>query len=118
MTVTQDVVVTDHGKEVVYGVIHKRPGVIIIPWDGHKFTIIGHYRYPVDHYSWEFPAGHYEHNSIKDTASTDTDHFLGWSDHLFLPPEYILIFRKQRNRREEEVKYAENKPTQDQSNDW
>lgn len=71
MTVTEDIILTDHDVEVLYGVVHKEPGAIIIPWDGDKFTLVGQYRYAVDRFSWEFPAGHLEHDSIIETAKSE-----------------------------------------------
>lgn len=67
MTVSEDELVTDHGDKVIFGVVHKEPGASIIPWDGQHFILVGQYRYPVDFFSWEFPAGHFEEH--KDMAS-------------------------------------------------
>lgn len=68
MQVREEELITDHGEAVKYGIVHKKDAVIIIPWDGTKFTLIRQYRYPVDFDSWEFPAGHYEHESVLATA--------------------------------------------------
>lgn len=65
MSVTDDVVVTSEGDQVTFGIVHKEPAVMIIPWDGAKFTLVKQYRYPVDYTGWEFPAGHYEHSSVE-----------------------------------------------------
>ena len=77
MTVTEDKVITDHGDELVYGVVHKNPAVMIIPWDGEKFTLIGQYRYPVDTFSWEFPAGHMEHLNLEAAAIAELEEETG-----------------------------------------
>lgn len=77
MTVTEDELETDHGDRVTYGVVHKEPAVIIIPWDGTHFVLVGQYRYPVDFFSWEFPAGHYEHASIEATARAELEEEAG-----------------------------------------
>lgn len=68
MEVTEDEVETDFGKRLTYGVVHKDPWALIIPWDGNNLFLVGQYRYPVDEFSWEFPQGHFEHESIIETA--------------------------------------------------
>lgn len=68
MEVTEDQVETDFGKRLTYGIVHKEPCALIIPWDGHNLFLVGQYRYPVDEYSWEFPQGHFEHKNIVETA--------------------------------------------------
>jgi 8-oxo-dGTP pyrophosphatase MutT (NUDIX family) len=68
MWVTDEELVTDHGDKIKFGVVHKVPGASIVPWDGTHFTLVGQYRYPVDTFSWEFPAGHYEHDSMEEAA--------------------------------------------------
>lgn len=65
---TEDEVETDKGEQLTFGVVHKKPFALIIPWDGKRFTLVGQYRYIVDAFSWEFPQGHYEHDSIEETA--------------------------------------------------
>lgn len=77
MTVTEDELVTDHGDKVIFGIVHKEPAVQIIPWDGERVTIISQYRYPVDHLSWEFPAGHMEHNNIEVCALAELEEEAG-----------------------------------------
>ena len=66
--VTEDEVETDKGKHFTYGVVHKQPFALIIPWNGERLTVVGQYRYIVGSYSWEFPQGHYEHSNIEETA--------------------------------------------------
>jgi len=68
MWVTEDEVETESGQKMTYGVVHKKPFALTIPWDGKKFTLIGEYRYFVDSFVWAFPQGHYEHDSIEETA--------------------------------------------------
>lgn len=77
MTVTEDELVTDHGDTVTFGVVHKNPGASIIPWDGHEFTLVGQYRYSVDFFSWEFPAGHFEHENMESTARAELEEEAG-----------------------------------------
>lgn len=57
ITITEDKVETDSGKVLTWGVVHQKPAAFTIPWDGKYFTIIGLYRYPLNAFSWEFPAG-------------------------------------------------------------
>jgi 8-oxo-dGTP pyrophosphatase MutT (NUDIX family) len=71
MWVTEDEVVTDFWEKLTYGVVHKIPFALIIPWDGKNFTLVGQYRYSIKKYSWEFPQGHFEHSSILETAKTE-----------------------------------------------
>lgn len=66
--VTEDIIRNDEGKELTYGIVRKKPFALIIPWDGEKLTLVGQYRYPVEYFSWELPQGHYEHDSIEETA--------------------------------------------------
>ena len=68
MWVTEDQVVTQAGVPLTFGVVHKHPFALIIPWDGQRLTLVGQYRYMVDAYSWEFPMGHFEHANIEETA--------------------------------------------------
>ncbi len=71
MNVFEDVVKTESGHELTYGVVEKNPCALIIPWDGKCFTLIGQYRYPIDDFSWEFPQGHGEHSSLRETAQKE-----------------------------------------------
>jgi 8-oxo-dGTP pyrophosphatase MutT (NUDIX family) len=71
MTVTDDEVLTESGDKLTFGVVHKEPAVWIIPWDGTHLTIIGQYRYAVDYFSWELPAGHAEQNSPENAAALE-----------------------------------------------
>lgn len=77
MTVTEDELKTDHGDKITYGIVHKEPAVWIIPYDGGKVLLIGQYRYPVDYFSWEFPAGHAEKNSPAIAAAHELEEETG-----------------------------------------
>ncbi|MFH1207840.1 MAG: NUDIX hydrolase [Patescibacteria group bacterium] len=77
MEITEDQVVTDYGKQLTYGVVHKEPFALIIPWDGRHVYLVGQYRYPVDEYSWEFPQGHGEHSSVLETARIELEEETG-----------------------------------------
>ena len=57
--VTESEVTIPSGKPGIYGVVHfKNRAVGIIPVDEDGFTwLVGQYRYPLDSYEWEIPAG-------------------------------------------------------------
>lgn len=74
---TEDQIANDAGREFTYGVVRKKPFALIIPWDGTYFTLVGQYRYPVDTFSWEFPQGHFEHDSIIETARHELEEETG-----------------------------------------
>ena len=69
--VTEDEVETDSGEKLTYGVVHKKPFALIIPWGSKHFTLVGQYRHAIQKYSWEFPQGHFEHHSIEETAKME-----------------------------------------------
>ncbi len=71
MEVFEEKLKTDFGKKLTFGVVRKKPFALIIPWDGRYLYLVGQYRYPVDSFSWEFPAGHLEFGSMKDTAKKE-----------------------------------------------
>ena len=71
MTVTEDEVETEFGEHLTCGVVHKKPFALIIPWDGKEFTLVGQYRHAIGKFSWEFPQGHFEHESIEVTAKAE-----------------------------------------------
>lgn len=71
MEITEDQIKTPSGKKLTFGVVHKKPFALIIPWDGKYFTLVTQYRYPINSFTWEFPQGHYEHASIKITAQKE-----------------------------------------------
>lgn len=73
----EDIVQTDKGKKLLFGVVHKKPFALIIPWDGKKLTLIGQYRYSVGSFSWEFPQGHFQKNSIIATAKEELEEETG-----------------------------------------
>lgn len=91
MSVTEDELVTDHGDKVVFGVVHKEPAVMIIPWDRTRVTLIGQYRYPIDSWSWEFPAGHMEHVNIEAAAQAELEEETGLhADRLIKIGEFVI----------------------------
>lgn len=71
MRVTEDEVRTPKGKKLVYGVVHKKPFAMVIPWTGEYFLMVRQYRYPIKDYTLEFPAGHFEHKTVKATANAE-----------------------------------------------
>lgn len=75
--VVEDVVLTDIGRELTFGVVHKKPFALIIPWDGEKLVLVGQYRYSVGEFCWEFPQGHFQNNSIIKTAQKELEEETG-----------------------------------------
>lgn len=71
MWVTEDQVETEDGRHLTFGVVHKHPFALILPWDGERVTLVGQYRYMVNGYSWELPQGHFEHANIEETAKEE-----------------------------------------------
>lgn len=71
MWVTEDEVENDAGQKFTYGVLHKHPFALIIPWDNENLTLVGQYRYMVGSFSWDFPQGHYESESMEETAKRE-----------------------------------------------
>lgn len=71
MEVTEDVVENNSGKEMTFGIVRKQPFALIIPWDGKYLTLVKQYRHAVGTYTLEFPAGHFEHDSIEETAENE-----------------------------------------------
>jgi 8-oxo-dGTP pyrophosphatase MutT (NUDIX family) len=79
MWVTEDQVATEHGKKITYGVVHKNPFALIIPWDGSRFILVGQYRYPVDVFSWEFPQGTVEGKTMNVMAVQELHEETGYT---------------------------------------
>jgi 8-oxo-dGDP phosphatase len=71
MRVTEDEVENDTGQKFTFGVLHKHPFALIIPWDNERLTLVGQYRYMVSSFSWEFPQGHFESESMEETAKRE-----------------------------------------------
>ncbi len=93
MWVTEDEVETDLGERLTYGVVHKNPFALIVPWDEKQFTLVGQYRHAIQKFSWEFPQGHFEHNSIENTAKIElkeetgiSANFIKMIGHFYLGP--------------------------------
>ena len=57
MSVTEDEVQRRDGSTGLYGVVHSRDFVLVIPFDGERFHLVEQYRYPVGARLWEFPQG-------------------------------------------------------------
>lgn len=56
--VREDRVIRPDGQDGIFGVVEIRPAVIIIPLNERKETyLIGQWRYTINSYSWELPAG-------------------------------------------------------------
>jgi 8-oxo-dGTP pyrophosphatase MutT (NUDIX family) len=68
MWVTEDVVKTDDGRELTFGVMRKEPYALILPWDGQYITLVGQYRYMVNTYLWELPKGQTASADMREVA--------------------------------------------------
>ncbi len=79
MTVTEDVVMTGHGDQVTYGIVHKQPFSIIIPWDGTRMLLVGQHRHFIKYFSWEFPMGHAESDAPDFAAKRELEEETGLS---------------------------------------
>ena len=93
MTITEDVLVTPKGDKVTYGIVHKEPFAIIIPWENSKILLVGQHRPAVDYFSWEFPMGHYEnvHASVLGAAKAELREETGLlADNLLLIGDFYL----------------------------
>jgi 8-oxo-dGTP pyrophosphatase MutT (NUDIX family) len=57
--VREDNVIRPDGKPGIYGVVHfKNKAIGVLPIDDEDCTyLVGQFRYPLDHYSWEIPEG-------------------------------------------------------------
>lgn len=63
MRVTEDEVLRRDGSTGLYGVVHSRDFVLVIPFDGERYHLVEQFRYPVGARRWEFPQG-----SVADAA--------------------------------------------------
>jgi 8-oxo-dGDP phosphatase len=63
MTITENELKTDYGDKLIYGIVHKEPFSLVIPWDGERTLLVGQYRPTAEIFSWEFPMGHAEQDS-------------------------------------------------------
>ncbi len=60
LTLSEEVLQTDEGDKLTYGIVRKEPFSIVIPWDGERTLLVGQYRPTAKYFSWEFPMGHAE----------------------------------------------------------
>lgn len=66
LSVRQDEVEFDNKFIGTYSVVDKPDCVMIIPFDGEHFYLVRQFRYPIEKYFLEFPAGSHEENNIED----------------------------------------------------
>lgn len=66
LSVREDDVEFDNKFKGIYSVVDKPDCVMIIPFDGKYFYLIKQYRYPIEKYFIEFPAGSHEESNIED----------------------------------------------------
>ena len=56
--VREDGVVHPNGEQGIYGVVHyKNIAVGVLAVEDNHVYLVGQYRYPLEHYSWEIPEG-------------------------------------------------------------
>ena len=79
LSLTEDVLVTDYGDQVTYGIVRKEPFSIVIPWDGERVLLVGQYRPTAEIYSWEFPMGHAESDTPLVAAKRELEEETGLS---------------------------------------
>ncbi|HZZ99053.1 MAG TPA: NUDIX hydrolase [Candidatus Saccharimonadia bacterium] len=58
--VFEDEVEYDNGVKGVYSYLERRNFSSIIPYTGHSFILVKQYRYPIQQFSIEFPAGSHQ----------------------------------------------------------
>lgn len=66
LSVREDDVEFDNKFTGIYSVVDKPDCVMIIPFDGMYFYLVRQFRYPIEKYFIEFPAGSHEKSSIED----------------------------------------------------
>ncbi len=57
LRVREDTVRLADGSAGLYGVVERRPFVIVVPWQDGCITMVEQYRYPVRQRVWELPMG-------------------------------------------------------------
>ena len=78
MTLEVDDILTELGDKVVYSIVRKKPCALIIPWDGKNFLLEKLYRFAISEYSWEFPCGHFQGESVEQTARNELEEETGY----------------------------------------
>jgi 8-oxo-dGTP pyrophosphatase MutT (NUDIX family) len=56
-TVEEDDCLRPNGQPGKYFVMRRKPGVVILPYDGQYLYLVNQYRYACQKRLWEFPAG-------------------------------------------------------------
>lgn len=65
-------VIRPSGKPGWYGVVEINPGVQIVPLtEAQEVYLVGQYRYPIDRFSWEVPAGGVEKEAALEAAKRE-----------------------------------------------
>ena len=65
LSVREDQVLFDNDHQGTYTVVDKPDCVMIIPFDGEFFYLVKQYRYPIQQYFIEFPAGSHEETTLQ-----------------------------------------------------
>ncbi len=73
--IRQDHFTNSHGTQGVYNIIQKEPAVWILPvTTNNQIVLIKSYRYTIDNYCWEIPAGSIKPGQTKEEAATEELH--------------------------------------------
>ncbi|HYD35121.1 MAG TPA: NUDIX hydrolase [Vitreimonas sp.] len=81
LSVREDKVMFDNKFEGIYSVLDKPDCVMIMPYDGEFFYLVRQYRYPIEKYFLEFPAGSHEESTIENEVQLVKDELeeeTGW----------------------------------------
>lgn len=70
--IRQDEFITPDGTQGTYNIIQKEPAVWIVPvTQNGEFVLINHYRYTVDDWCWEVPAGSVDNSQSLEEAAQE-----------------------------------------------
>ncbi len=83
ISVTEDQVETELGNLLTWSVVHKNDCAMVIPWDDARFGLVGLYRYSVNEFSWEFPAGSVAGLTMEETAKRELKEETGLTAALY-----------------------------------
>lgn len=74
LSVREDEITWPDGSPGIHAVMDKRPGALVVPWDGERITVVGMVKYPTRRFLWELPQGALDDSadaSAEETARTE-----------------------------------------------
>jgi 8-oxo-dGTP pyrophosphatase MutT (NUDIX family) len=75
LTVREDEITWPDGSPGIHAVMDKRPGALVVPYDGERITLVGMVKYPTQRFLWELPQGALDAGddeaSAEETARTE-----------------------------------------------